>query len=241
MQKRYKRLTYIFENAIEVYEYLDGRYGAPGQKREKRKAPSPEVIKKRNQWNKERTARHKLRTYMKVNDYLVTFSYRIPARPPDMDTAVKDIGKALRYIRKEYQKRGYPLRWLRNIEVGTRGAWHIHMVVNRIPDADIILKDSWEHGAVNFKLLYEMGEFADLAAYITKTPDTNPRLKEARHRGSNNIPLKEPKKKRLVRWRKEPQEKKGFYLDKKSYYEGINPVTGYKYRYYTLIRINRRI
>lgn len=241
MQKRYKRLTYLFDNAIEVYEYLDGRYGAPGQKRGKREKPSPEVIKKRNQWNRERKARHKLRTYMKVNDYLVTFSYRIPARPPDMGTAVGHMKKALTYIRKEYKKRGYPLRWIRNIEVGTRGAWHIHMVVNRVPDADIILKEAWEHGTVNFKLLYEMGEFAELAAYLTKTPDTDPRLKEARYRSSNNMPLKEPEKKRLVRWRKKPKEKKGFYLDKQSYHEGTNPVTGYQYRYYTLIRINRRI
>ena len=37
MKKRYKRLTYVFENSIEVYEYLDGRYGAPGEKREKKK------------------------------------------------------------------------------------------------------------------------------------------------------------------------------------------------------------
>lgn len=242
MLKRYKRLTYIFDNAIEIYEYLDGKYGAPGQKREKKKKPSPELIKKRNQWNKERKARHRLRMYMKVNDYFACLTYGKDRRPPDMDTAKKHFSKFLDYVRKEYKKRGQTIRWMRNIEAGTKGAWHIHLVINRIPDTDIILKEAWkEHGGVNFKLLYEMGEFADLAAYITKTPDTDPRLKEADYAPSRNMPLKEPDKKRFVQWRKEPREVEGFYLDKSSYHEGTNQITGYKYRYYTLIRIHRRI
>lgn len=33
-----------------------------------------------------------------------------------------------------------------------------------------------------FRLLYERGEFAELAAYITKTPETDPRLKESAYR-----------------------------------------------------------
>ena len=37
MVKRYKRLKYIFDNSIEVYEYLDGRYGAPGNGERKEK------------------------------------------------------------------------------------------------------------------------------------------------------------------------------------------------------------
>lgn len=241
MLKRYVRLTYMFGNAIEVYEYLDGKYGAPGEKRKKKKNPSTEQIEKRNQWNKERKARHRLRTYMKVNDYLATLTYRRDARPPDMKEAKKDFSQALKYIRKQYKKRGHPLRWIRNIEVGTKGAWHIHLVINRIPDTDIILKDAWPHGGVNFKLLYEMGEFAALAAYITKSPKTDPRLRESDYSTSRNMPLKEPEKKRFVQWRKEPREVKGFYLDKESFHEGTNEVTGYRYRYYTLIRINRRI
>lgn len=241
MKKRYKRLTYIFPNAIEVYEYLDGRYGARGTPRKKKDKPTKEQIRKRNQWNKERKARHKLRKWFKENDYLVTFTWRKADRPDNMREAVKILGKALRKIRAEYRKRGYELRYLRNIEVGTRGAWHIHMVVNRIQDADLILKKAWNHGGVNFKLLYEQGEFSELAAYITKTPDTDPRLAEASYHASQNLPVPEPEQKRLARWKKEPREKEGYYIDKASFHEGVNPVTGYKYRCYTMIRIHRRI
>ena len=56
---------------------------------------------------------------------------------------------------------------------------------------------------------------------------------------SRNMPLKPPKKKKLARWPKEIKEKTGYYIAKS--YEGINPATGFKYRRYTLIRLNRRI
>lgn len=240
MKKRYKRLTYTFPNAIEIYEHLDGRYGARGSPREKKKKLTPEQVRKRNQWNRERKARHKLRTWFQENDYLVTLTYRKSERPEDMKQAVKELGKALRKIRNEYRKRGYDFRYLRNIEVGTRGAWHIHLVANRIPDADIIIKKAWDHGGVNFKLLYEKGEFADLAAYITKTPDTDPRLKESAYHASQNLPVPEPERKVLTRWKKQPKPKPGYYIDKGSFHEGINQATGYKYRYYTMIRIKRR-
>ena len=245
MKKRYKRLTYLFEDSIEIYEYLDGRYGAPGEKRRKKKESTPEQIKKRNQWNRERKARHKLKTWFHENDFLMLLTYRREARPPNMKAAKTDFSKAIRMIRREYQKKGYDLRWMRNIEVGPKGAWHIHLIINRIPDTDLTVKKAWLHGQVTFKHLYEEGGFADLAGYITKTPETANRyrenLVETNYSASRNLPVKEPKKKRLVRWPKKPKEEKGFYLDKTSFYEGINHATGCRYRYYTLIRINRRI
>lgn len=51
-----------------------------------------------------------------------------------MNEALKDFQKAIRKVRKEYQKRGYEVFWIRNIERGTKGAWHIHIVLNEIGD-----------------------------------------------------------------------------------------------------------
>jgi hypothetical protein len=53
------------------------------------------------------------------------------------------------------------------------------------------------------------------------------------------MPLPEPKPDKLVRWKKEVKPSKGYYIAR--IYEGINPVTGYKYRQYTMIKLNRRI
>ena len=88
-----------------------------------------------------------------------------------------------------------------------------------------------------------------LADYITKDEKTRekkkdgtqakPRLSEANYRHSRNMPLPEPKPEELKRWPKKVKPKKGYYIAE--LFEGKNPVTGYNYRHYTLIRLNRRI
>ena len=237
----YEEKTIRFKNAIERVEYHSARYGAPGIPRQKKKQPTPEQMEKHNQHNRERLARWKLRANMEVNDYFVTLTFRKDARPTDMEEAKNRWQRFIRKVRKEYQKRKYELKWMRNIEVGTRGAWHIHVILNRIPDTDLIIRVAWEWGRVVSQLLYEKGEFAQLAAYITKTPKTDPRLREASYSASRNLPVPEPEKKIRKRWKTWGKIRipKGFYLDQDSFREGINPYTGYKYRSYTLLRVRR--
>ena len=237
----YTKKTMKFRNALEVCEYHSAKYGAPGMKRSKRKKPTQELIEKRNQYNKERTARWKLRTYFDVNDYFSDLTYRVDERPEDMETAKRQFQKFIRQVRAEYKKRGQELRWIRNIEVGTKNGWHIHLVINRISDTDIILKNAWPYGAVHNQLLNEKGEFRELAAYITKTPKTDSRLREANYSTSRNMPLKEPEKKEYKHWKtwNKIRIPDGYYLDQESFHEGVNPFTGYKYRVYTLLRYRR--
>ncbi len=237
----YRKLTYTFPGAIEIEEHRKGEYGAPGARREKRKKPTPEQMARRNQWNKEKRARHRLRKYFRKNDYLSCLTYRKEERPADMAEAKKDFCAFMRKVRKEYRKRGAELRWIRNIEVGTRNGWHVHIVLNRIPDTDIILAEAWGHGRVVNKLLYESGEFRDLAAYITKSPKTDTRLREASYSTSKNLPLPEPEVKEYRRWKKwrEIRIPDGYYLDRETLIEGENPFTGGRYRMYTLLRVER--
>ena len=238
----YKKKIYEFANAIEVQEYHTAKYGAPGQERIKKKKPTPEQVEKINQEQKERKARHRLRKYFDTNDYFTCLTYARDSRPLDMTAAKEDFRKFLKRIRGEYKKRGAPLYWMRNIEVGTKGGWHIHMVINRIPDTDVILAKAWTHGRTVNQLMYEKGEFRELAGYITKTPKTDPRLRETNFNSSRNMPLPEPKQKIYRRWKtwREIKPPKGFYLDQDSVSEGTNPVTGYPYREYTLLRLQHR-
>ena len=83
---------------------------------------------------------NKLKTWFHENDYLVLFTYKKDRRPPDMETAKKHLAQAMRKVREKYKKAGKKMRWMANIEVGTKGAWHVHIVINRIPDADIIIR-----------------------------------------------------------------------------------------------------
>lgn len=251
MVRRYKRLTYILGDCIEVHEYLDGRYGAPGEKRRKKKKATPEDIRKRNQWNRERKVRHKLRRWFKKDDWFMTFDYEVKKRPADMEEAKEHFRELMKEIRKLYKKYGVTLRWMRNIEVGTRNAWHIHMILPKLPrEAGIVeeLNLIWKYGAVTPKLLFVKGNFRKLANYITKRPDNEPRLKEASYSASRNMPVEEPDKETFCRWVKNPKPIKGYYIDKEDnpdtedgIYEGENPVTHCKYRYYTMVKYHRRI
>ena len=150
---RIRRVTYDLGNVIERQEYLDGRYGAPGEKRAKKKKATPEEVEQVNQWTRERKARHRLRMYFKVNDYFFTLTYPKEERPSDMKQAKQDFKEFYLFCKKEYKKRGQELRWIRNIECTPSGNWHIHVVLNRIPDTDLIIAAAWKHGKVRNKQL----------------------------------------------------------------------------------------
>ena len=248
-----KRYSYKGGDIENIEEYHDGKYGDPGGKRLKKRKATPEDMIRVNKWNKEKRCRQRLLCYFKPGDLFITWTYRVDARPPDMAEALKDFQKAMRYVRREYKKRGYRVFWIRNIERGTRGAWHIHLIINEIGDSASIIQKAWDKGGVWIETLkqfkYYDEDFSKIAAYITKdehsvetkadgTPG-KPRLREASYNTSRNMPLPEPHVDKLVRWKKEVKPKKGYYIAR--IWEGINPKTGYKYRRVTQIRLNRRI
>ena len=250
-----KRKEYRFRKGdiLDIEEYHDGKYGDPGGKRVKRRKATPEDMIRVNKWNKEKRCRQRLLCYFSPGDLLLTWTYRVEERPPDMESALKDFQAALRKVRREYKKRGKSLFWIRNIERGTKGAWHIHLVVNEIGDSASIVEKAWTKGGTWLteikKSKFYDEDFTSLASYITKdehsvetkadgTPG-KPRLREASYNTSKNMPLQEPHVDNLVRWKKEVKPKKGYYIAR--IWEGINPKTGYKYRRVTQIRLNRRI
>lgn len=248
------RYTYMEGSVIDVEEYHDGRYGAPGTKREKKKKATPEEIAKINHRNKVKKCRRYLLEYFNPGDLFITWTYEPDKRPESMEQAKKDFAKAIRQVRKEYKKRGYELYWIRNIEQGSRGAWHIHLVVKQIKDAMGIITDAWTHGGVYAERimfsqkLYDL-DFMKLASYITKDENcrekkkdgsiSKPRMKDASWSHSRNMQLRKPKKDKLIRFRPEPKVPDGYYIERM--FEGINPKTGYRYRSYTLIKLDLRI
>lgn len=250
-----KRVTHTFRKGdiLEVKEYHDGRYGARRLPREKKRKPTPEQMAVVNAMNKAETARHRLLEYFGKGDYFLTLTYRVEARPPDMAKAKKDFTNLISKLRTRYKKEQIELRWIRNIEKGTKGAWHVHMVITGCRDTISWVEECWPHGGIYAEQLekskYYEEDFSQLASYITKNEKVGekredgkrdkPRLSESSYSTSRNMPLKPPKKKKLARWPKEIKQKNGYYIAKS--YEGINPATGFKYRRYTLIRLNRRI
>lgn len=223
---------------VEILEYHDGNHGAPGEPRRKRNKVTPEEIEKINRWNRERTCWRKLINHFTRMDYFVTLTYRKEERPENMEEAKADWRRFCSRLRRRYRKAQTEMIWIRNIEVGSKGGWHIHCVLNRIQDLDIYLAECWTKGKPVIRLIYQQGNMKDLAAYLTKTPKTDKRLRESHYWTSRGLPVPEPEKKTIRGWKLEdgiriPQ---GYYLDKDSLKEGINPY-GYGYRVYVLVRI----
>ena len=236
----YVRKIYRFSESIEIEEYHNGRYGAPGRERQKRQKATPEQIRKQNQYNKEKMVRRLLKKNFHVSDYWITLTYRKENRPADIKAAKKELQKLIRKLRTKYRKKEIELKWIAAIEIGSRGGIHMHLVMNRIQDGDVLLADLWDKGRVYLELLYARGDFRELGSYIAKEPVSQ--KTEKYYSRSRNLEIPVPEKKIMKRntFNRTPK-KKGYYLDKESYVEGINPVTGYPYRHYTLIKLNRRI
>ena len=96
-------------------------------------------------------------------------------------------------------------------------AWHIHFIINDIGTTASLIERAWPHGGVYITRIKKSKcpeeDFGRLAAYLTKDEKTRevkqdgtlakPKIKEASYSHSRNMPLPDPKKKKLVRWQKD--------------------------------------
>lgn len=102
---------------------------------------------------------------------------------------------------------------------------------------------------MNFKTTYNEGGYQKLAEYITKPTKGPENAYTKNYHPSRNLIRKDPEEKTINRRslldkkRKPitPKAPKGYYIEPDSIKMGINPVTGYAYRHYTLIKLDRRI
>lgn len=216
---------------IEVEIYHTGRYGAPGEKRAPARKPTPEQMKKQNHRNKVKRILRYLRANFQKNDYYLTITYRKGDRPGE-EAAKGHMARMVRRLRAWYKKQGEALKYLYCIETSTRGAVHIHMVMNRIRDADVAVAERWAYGHIHTELLYESGGFQKLAEYLGK---------EGKYTHSRNLALPRERAREIGarEWKKQPKAYKGYYIEKESVVSGCNPVTGKQYIHYTLIRFRR--
>lgn len=252
MKWAYIRQWWTFGESIEVEEKHTGRYGARGQKRGDRKKPTKEDIKRQNQWKKERDLRRIIKWNFQKMDYWMTITYRKGERP-SWKQMLKDIQQLLRTVRRKYQKCQKELKYIYRLGIGKRGGPHIHILVNRFSTeetgTDVIFSEAWKKGHINFKTLYEFGGYKDLAEYIAKPLEEWEPEEIKRYHPSRNLIRKEPEEKIINRRSLAdkngqaiyPKAPKGYYVDPDSVRMGKSPVTGFFYRHYTLVKLDRRI
>lgn len=130
MRCGYIRWIWDCGNTREVEEKHTGRYGARGQKRQKRRKATPEEIAKQNQWKRERDVRRLIKWNFGIGDYWFTLTYKKGSRPP-WKQMQKDMSKFIRKLRDRYKKYGWELKYIYRLEIGKQGGPHVHILVNR--------------------------------------------------------------------------------------------------------------
>lgn len=252
MKRGYIRHTWEFGWCKEIEEKHTGRYGAPGQRRKRKKKASREEIAKQNQWKRERDVRRMIKWNFKERDYWMTVTYEKGVRPT-AEEMKRDMQKLIRTVRRSYQRCGQQLKYVLRMGIGKRGGPHTHILVNRFSTedtgTDIIFQEAWKKGHINFKLAYQFGGYKDLAEYITKPREEWEPETIKRYSVSRNLIRRDPEERTVERRSlidKQgisiyPKAPKGYYIDPESVRTGINRITGYAYRHYTIIKLDRRI
>lgn len=252
----YRLDIYRFRGSTE-YEYkYAGNYGAKGEKRAPKQKRTPENIRRQNLYNREKSVRHLLNANFQKGDYWTTLTYRKGACKPIGEVA-EDVRRFLDRIRRAYRKEDTECRYIYRIEIGSRGGIHVHIVLNRIKDIDLIIREKWQYGHVNSELLDD-GPYDRLAEYIVKPPtDQQQKLLKAldltdpgkviRYSCSRNLKRPVPERHELKRktmrtvFNHDLVPAEGFYIDKDSIRRGVNAFTGMGYLHYREIKLSGKI
>lgn len=207
-----------------TYKYPNIKEGTRGEKIK----PLTDSQRKTNLRQSENKLRWLLNANFKDGDFLVRldFQYKPKIEPEEMGTC---LSKTLREIKRKAKQ---PLTYVYTKEVGPRGSRHVHIVMNKI-DTDVIMK-AWKYGGVHIDPLYSHGQYKDIASYFMKyaekTEDTLGKKIGKKYQPSRN--MIQPKiTKRVVSaktFRHIPHERKGFFLEKDSFIDGVNS-EGYEY------------
>ena len=250
--KCYIKKIFAMPKSIEIEKTFNQNYGAPDQKRAAKRKRTPEDIMRQNEWLAEKKLRRTINMNFVEDDWHLVLTYDKDKRPKDTVLARKHIKAFIDGCRDDFKKAGQLFKYVGAFGIGERGAPHFHLVVNNFVDKDItaskIIRKNWKHGRVKLISLDGSGDYAELASYIIKQSKDTFReegsvFKQRYTCSRNLIKPPEPEVKELGRyWSKNtrqisvPQElaDQGWYIDKNTIVDGINPVTLRHYQYYTL-------
>ena len=227
---------------IEVTKSYTKRAGV--KERGDKEQPTPEEIAKVNELNAERTLRLKINANFVTDDPFITLTYRKDERPTPAE-AKKNIKKMIDSLRVEFKKLGEELKYI-NVTEYQNKAIHHHLLINHIEGQDVskMVRKLWKFGRPDFKYLDDTGQYKDLAAYLiketAKTYKENDGGHKQRYSCSRNLIMPTPKTeiiKKAVKWLPDPKPIKGYYIDRDTIYNGVDPFTGRQYQKYTMISL----
>lgn len=213
------------------------------KEREARKKATPEEIEKINECNAAAKLTRLLNANFKKGDLHLVLTYFREVRPRQ-DEAKKNLTKFLRDMRREYKKLGEEFKYVHVTEYKAKSIHH-HLVINNIDGENVLklVRNKWQLGNPKFTTLDGTGQYKDLAEYFVK--ETKKTFKEKggqkqRYTPSRNLIRPKPNWKIMKRnrWPNNPTPPRGWYVDRDTVYNGVNPFTGREYQKYTLIRLD---
>lgn len=175
-------------------------------------------------------------------DYLVTLDYRKECRPEDAERTHKDFKNFFDRVKRRLKREGIEIpKYIRVIEIGKKGAWHHHFVINEIPVE--VIRECWAAGGIHIDPLYTDGNYRRIAEYFVKysekTADTGDR--EIKKLWYPSRGLRKPKvgAERIIRKRNFGQVRvpRGYYLDQESVRAGMSRYDGHEVFSYMVVRL----
>lgn len=239
----YLKVTCEIRDKLEIEKHYDLRYGAPGEKREKKKKATPEEMAAQNYWRKCRDLRRIIELNFGEGDWHVTLTCKKEERP-DKETAPKVIREFRDKLRAAYKKLSWELKYIITCEIGERGAVHWHMIVNDMHSENEstakLIHKLWTRGRAYFSPLDDSGDYKKLAEYIVK--ESAKRMEEGNtieklsYMRSRNLirPVVRTEKVRAKSWRLEPSIPEGWELVPGTLLNGINKFNNMPYQHYTI-------
>lgn len=242
MKKKRKYLMNVIKagDTIEIYKTQSSRYGYKIPRSENI-AKTPEDVYKNNQRLAEDHLRQLINANFKNDDLHAILKYRADQRPETPKQAQRDVKVWVDKMRKALKRMKMEFKYIYAVEIGERGAVHIHVVMNCV---DVrLIRRLWGFGTVYLVSLYTDGQYRELANYIIKQTSKMYQRKGwsgRRYTPSKNLIKPESKKKEVTakKWRKKPTVPKGYLLDPSfPLVNGRCEVTGIEYQRYGLIKI----
>lgn len=239
----YRKVIYDMGVVIQIEKSMPGKYGAPGERRGKKRKLTQEDVRRQNNRNRWRRVQRLILKNFGEGDWHLILKYRPEERPDTYEEAKAHRKKFIDRMRTAYRKAGIPFKWIAVTERGKKGkVLHHHLVIQDIRrdgiDTVKLAKELWTYGSEFFSALYEDGEYEKLAEYIVKA-ETKEEGGWCTYSRSRNLeePVKKVEDVPHRRWRDPPVAPKGWYVVKDSVYNGTNPVTGHPYQHYTLKKL----